>query len=38
MMEKMFEIPSAGVKVCRITKEYARGQVEKSAVISTPDA
>ena len=33
MMEKMFEIPSAGVKECRITKEYARAQVEKSAVM-----
>ena len=38
MMEKMFEIPSAGVKSCRITKEYARRQVEKSAVISTANA
>lgn len=34
MMEKMFEIPSAGVKECRITKDYARTQVEKSAVMS----
>lgn len=33
MMEKMFEIPSAGVKECRITKDYARAQVEKSAVM-----
>lgn len=33
MMEKMFEIPSAGVKECRITKDYAKTQVEKSAVI-----
>lgn len=33
MMEKMFEIPSAGVKECRITKEYARAQVEKSAAM-----
>ena len=32
MMDKMFEIPSAGVKSCRITKEYARKQVEKSLV------
>lgn len=38
MMEKMFEIPSAGVKNCRITKEYARGQMEKSAVISSANA
>ena len=34
MMEKMFEIPSADVKECRITKEYAKVQVEKSAVVS----
>lgn len=33
MLEKMFEIPSAGVKECRITKDYARAQVEKSAVM-----
>ena len=33
MMENMFEIPSAGVKECRITKDYAKTQVEKSAVI-----
>lgn len=33
MMEKMFEIPSAGVKECRITKEYASAQVEKSAAM-----
>ena len=33
MMEKMFEIPSSGVKECNITKEYARKQVEKSATI-----
>ena len=33
MMEKMFEVPSAGVKECRITKDYARAQVEKSAVM-----
>ena len=33
MMEKMFEIPSAGVKECRITNDYAKTQVEKSAVI-----
>lgn len=30
MMDKMFEIPSLGVKSCRITKEYARKQVEKN--------
>ena len=34
MMDKMFEIPSAGVKSCSITKEYARKQVEKSSVIN----
>ena len=33
MMEKMFEIPSSGVEECTITKEYAQGQVEKSATI-----
>ena len=33
MMEKMFEIPSSGVKECYITKEYAQAQVEKSATI-----
>ena len=33
MQDKMFEIPSAGVKECRITKDYAKTQVEKSAVI-----
>ena len=30
MMEKMYEVPSSGAKSCRITKEYARKQVEKS--------
>lgn len=30
MMDKMFEIPSSGAKSCRITKEYARRQVEKN--------
>lgn len=30
MMDKMFEIPSSGVKSCRITKEYAHKQVEKN--------
>ena len=34
MMEKMFESPSADVKECRITKEYAKAQIEKSAVVS----
>ena len=34
MMEKMFEIPSSGVEGCRITKEYAQQQVEKSAVMA----
>lgn len=38
MMDKMFEIPSSGAKSCRITKEYARKQVEKSAVISSANA
>ena len=33
MMEKMFEIPSSGVKTCEITKEYAQSQVEKSTSI-----
>ena len=33
MMEKMFEIPSSDVNECRITKEYARKQVEKSTAI-----
>ena len=35
MMEKMFEIPSADVKECRITKEYAKAQVEKSCSMSS---
>ncbi len=30
MMDKMFEIPSSGVKSCKITFEYARRQIEKS--------
>ena len=34
MMEKMFEVPSSDAKECRITKEYAKAQVEKSAVVS----
>jgi ATP-dependent Clp protease ATP-binding subunit ClpX len=33
MMEKMFEIPSSDVKSCKITKEYAQKQVEKSTAI-----
>ena len=33
MMEKMFEIPSSGEKMCKITKEYAQRQVEKSSTI-----
>ena len=36
MMDKMFEIPSSNVKVCEITKEYAREQIEKSNVMSAP--
>ena len=36
MMDKMFEIPSSDVKVCEITKEYAREQIEKSNVMSAP--
>ena len=34
MMEKMFEVPSSGVKSCKITKEYAKKQIEKSASIA----
>ena len=33
MIEKMFEIPSSDVKECRITKDYARKQVEKSTAL-----
>ncbi|MBO7230966.1 MAG: ATP-dependent Clp protease ATP-binding subunit ClpX [Bacteroidaceae bacterium] len=33
MMEKMFEIPSSGAKTCKITKEYAKKQIEKSTSI-----
>ena len=33
MMEKMFENPSSGEKMCKITKEYAQRQVEKSSTI-----
>ena len=35
MMEKLFEVPSSGAKSCRITKEYARKQVEKSTAINS---
>ena len=34
MMDKMFEIPSSGEAVCRITREYARVQVEKRQVLN----
>jgi ATP-dependent Clp protease ATP-binding subunit ClpX len=34
MMEKMFEVPSSGAKSCKITKEYAKKQIEKSASIA----
>ena len=30
MLDKMFEIPSSGVKSCKITKEYACKQLEKN--------
>ncbi len=30
MMDKMFEVPSNGAKSCKITKDYARKQVEKN--------
>ncbi len=33
MMDKMFELPSSGAKSCRITRDYARKQVEKSVSI-----
>ena len=33
MMDKMFEIPSSGEKLCRITKEYAAAQLEKSVAM-----
>ena len=33
MMEKMFEVPSSGAKSCRISKEYAKKQIEKSTSI-----
>ena len=34
MMEKMFEVPSSGAKSCRISKEYAKKQIEKSTSIA----
>ena len=34
MMEKMFEVPSSGAKSCKITKEYAKKQIEKSTSIA----
>lgn len=34
MMEKMFDVPSSGVKTCKITKEYAKRQIEKSTSIA----
>lgn len=34
MMDKMFEVPSNGAKSCKITKEYARKQVEKSSSLA----
>lgn len=34
MMDKMFEVPSSGAKTCRITKEYARKQVEKGFAVT----
>ena len=36
MMEKMYEVPSSDVKSCRITKEYAKKQIDKSSVLSAP--
>lgn len=35
MMDKMFEIPSSGETVCRITRDYARMQVEKNSALNT---
>ena len=37
MLDKMFEIPSIGVKSCKITKEYARKQIEKSNTLQSPE-
>lgn len=34
MMDKMFEVPSTGVKSCKITKDYARCQVEKNTSLA----
>ena len=34
MMDKMFEVPSSGAKSCKITKEYAKKQIEKSTSIA----
>ena len=34
MMEKMFEVPSSGAKSCKISKEYAKKQIEKSTSIA----
>lgn len=34
MMEKMFEVPSSGDKICKITKEYAKTQIEKSSSLA----
>ncbi len=34
MVDKMFELPSSGANSCRITKEYARKQVEKCSAIA----
>ena len=34
MMDKMFEVPSSGVKSCKISKEYAQKQIEKSTSIA----
>ena len=33
MMEKMFEVPSSGVKSCKVTKSYAKKQIDKSAAL-----
>lgn len=34
MMEKMFEVPSSGAKSCKISKDYAKKQIEKSTSIA----
>ena len=36
MMDKMYEVPSSDEKSCRIAKDYARKQIEKSSVLSAP--